>query len=258
MKVAKKHLGIFISGSGSTAQAVVKACIDGTIPNTAPVLVISSNPHAEGIAKAHALGVPTITINAKQFSNASEFGAMLLRILSRYEVDIVSQNGWFPLTPQNVITAYEGKIINQHPGPLDPGHFDFGGKGMYGKRVTCARIAFAWLTGADFWTEATTHHVTADFDKGTIISTEKCTFPFREAVQYGHVTRHPETLIEATTYVADSLLPLEHRNVIATIAAFGKTGKFPVMKRDAILVKSEYERELKQAKELALKLFPNG
>src|SRR5437588_342377 len=63
-----------------------------------------------------------------------------------------------------------GRIINQHPGPLDPGRPDFGGKGMFGRRVHAARLLFVNQTGHDFWTEATSQRVAENFNEGPVLN----------------------------------------------------------------------------------------
>ncbi len=51
-------------------------------------------------------------------------------------------------TAEAVIKACRrGRIINQHPEPLDPSRDDFGGKGMYGAWVSCARLIYEYLPG---------------------------------------------------------------------------------------------------------------
>ena len=259
MKSTNIRLAIFISGSGSTAEAVIKACLNKKICGIEPVVVVSSRADAAGNAKAHALGIPVITFTGHQFATSSDLDNLLNSILSRYKVDVISQNGWLPLTPGAIVRAYQGKIINQHPGPLDVGHCDFGGKGMYGKRVTCARIAYAWMVGHDYWTEATTHHVTEEFDKGNIIRTERLTFPkLSKRLTTTELQNKPNSLIDATNRVSANLLPLEHNNVVATLAAFGRDRKFPISQRDSRLIKTKDTQVLDQAKTLAIKLFPAG
>lgn len=57
-------------------------------------------------------------------------------------------------------------MINQHGGPLDPGRPDFGGRGMYGRRIHCARLYFVRATQRGFFTEATAQRVALQYDRG--------------------------------------------------------------------------------------------
>jgi len=226
------RLAIFISGSGTTAESIVRAGIK-------PVIVISSRPDAGGIGKMKKLGIAVKVVN-----HSSE----LLPVLEKAGVDVISQNGWLPLTPGNVIRKYKGKIINQHPGPLDPGRdMDFGGKGMYGRRVIAARIAFCRLSGRDFWTEATVHHVTEGFDRGPIIRVERLAIP-----------KNSKSLVEITQKVANALLPLEHKNVITILKDYAARGKFMEYKRKIPLVGAKEKTVLEKSKKMAIELFSKG
>ncbi|RJR16376.1 phosphoribosylglycinamide formyltransferase, partial [Candidatus Microgenomates bacterium] len=169
----KKRLAILISGSGSTASAIIAACQNSQL-NLQPVLLISSNTQAAGLGKAQKLGVATQVVNPQESNSLKEFGEKLLAVLKKHSVDLISQNGWLPKTPLNVVHAFENKISNQHPGPLDPNSpVDFGGMGMYGIRVIAARLLYIWLTRSYPWTESCVHLVTSEFDKGDVIRTER-------------------------------------------------------------------------------------
>jgi phosphoribosylglycinamide formyltransferase 1 len=256
MKMSR--LAILISGSGTTAEAVIRASRSGKLANLKPVVLISNIPEATGLAKAKALGVDIMVVERKG-KTMTQFSNDLLHALEKSGADLVSQNGWLPLTPPPVITAFKGRIINQHPGPLDPGKADFGGKGMYGRRVTAARIAYAWITGEDHWTEATTHHVTEEFDKGGVIRTEILKMPSpSHLMTIKQLKDKPDDLIQETMETTKKLLPLEHVNVIETLSEFAKHGKFPTMKRSTPLVHDRRKGILDEVKELAIAVFPNG
>jgi len=162
-----------------------------------------------------------------------------------------------PLTPDPIVEEYAGRIINQHPGPLDPGRgMDFGGKGMYGARVLAARLAYVWATGTDeSWTEATTHFVTPRYDEGDLIRVARLDIPQLDRPMamasigvglWGHYTS-----------LQPQLLPLEHENVIATLNMFG-SGDVEGYRRETPLVPAEHEMTLNDAKALAIQIFPNG
>lgn len=142
----KERLASLISGGGTTMQEIVKACQSGKIPMDI-ACVISSNPTAGGIEKARRLGIPDkdiIIVDQNDFRGSDKkvdpesFGLKILKELRDRGVTIVTQNGWMPLTPPHVIDEYKNTIFNQHPGPLP----DFGGQGMYGRRVHAARLLY--------------------------------------------------------------------------------------------------------------------
>lgn len=258
-KESELRTALLISGGGTTAKAVIEACQRGELKGIIPVAVIVSKPKAGGIEKAQALHIPTFVVSPKEFSSKDEFGKALLKLLKELRVNLVSQNGWLPPTPWNVIEQYENMILNQHPGPLDPGReIDFGGKGMYGSAVTCARVAYAWLAGTDFWTEATTHFVTPEFDKGNLIRVSQLEFErITHPVTIADLQAQPQGLIETTSRIQAELLPLEHQNVIETLRMFAEGNVHPYQRPEPLISEGK-EIYARQAREIAVQLFPKG
>lgn len=156
------NLAILASGEGSTGEVLFdKARV-----------VITNKPNAGIIIRARKAGVPVAIIERKGKSS-EEFGQEILEVLEKYEIDFISHNGWEALTPKEVVQKYQGKIVNAHPAPMDPGHLDFGGKGMYGLAVHQAVLNFAKKISRPFQTEICLHLVTEEFDKGELVAISK-------------------------------------------------------------------------------------
>lgn len=266
MRESNLRVVSLISGGGSTMESVGKAVQSGELRNVDLVGVIASKANAGGIEKASKLGIPTHVIERSIFKTREEFGYQLLALIENFDADLVSQNGWLPMTPSQVVEEYP--VINQHPGSLDPehGNKDFGGKGMYGSRVSCARLAYGWLTeevGAT--TESTVHNVTTEehFDKGGIISAvplDISSFVDRYHFEASSFESYPdllELLLRFTVEVQKLLLPLEHENVKKVLQACAD-GNVPSFQRSTPLIPEEKEAALKHAKRLAGELFPKG
>ena len=237
-------LALLISGGGTTMEAIIKACQSGYLSKVEPVLVISSNSNAGGIEKAKKLGIKEkdiLIINSKDFKNREEFGEEIIKECKKREVEFIGQYGWMVLTPKNIIKEFEGKIINQHPGPLDNGRPDFGGAGMFGLRVHQARLEFVKKTDHDFWTEATTHFVTEEFDKGKII----------KRIQVPVLPDDTAETLQAR------VLPIEHEVQIEALKDVSE-GKAKEFNREKPLVLPEELEILKECKEIAIKMYPNG
>jgi phosphoribosylglycinamide formyltransferase-1 len=238
------RIALLISGSGSTMEAILKACFNGLLPNVEPVLIISSNENAGGIIRARNLNFPEkdiVVIDRKKFESSEEFGNAILKECTARGVEFIGQYGWMLKTPDNVINAYKNKIVNQHPGPLDNGRPDFGGPGMFGMRVHQARLDFVQKTGHDFWTEATAHLVTPEFDKGEIVKRKQLAiFP----------NDSPESLQK-------NLLPIEHEVQIESLRDFSE-GNVSFFTRETPLIAKGEEEILKECKEIAKKLYPHG
>lgn len=262
MRESELRTAILISGRGSTAKAVIEACRNGELQRIIPIAVICSRPDIPGKAMAESFGIKTFVRERRNFPSREKFGDALLTILKSLNVDLVSQNGWLPLTPENVVEAYKKNIFNQHPAPLDPGReYDFGGKDMHGAVAVCAWEIYRWLTGDNFPVEATTHFVTPEYDKGDLIRVVKVDVSALPGlVTIAQLEKSEELrqqLIQKTGETQNILLPIEHQNVIETLRLFAE-GKGKGFRRPESLIPSSNEIYVKQAKNLARQLFPKG
>ena len=218
-------LAIFASGIGSTAEAIFDKAS----------LVVTNNTNAGIIEKAKKAGVP-VEIVTREGKSLEQFGEELFKVLKKYDIEFVSQNGWELLTPTNVIKAYEGKITNNHPAPLDPEYPDFGGKGMKGLAVHQAVLNFAKVVNRPFKTEIDIHLVTEEFDKGELVA-------IREVEVKSDDT--PETLQTRVKEVEKQLM----RDFWDEVE---ETGKIDIIKRSERVILPGEEKLLETAKQEAL------
>jgi len=237
-------IALLISGSGTTMEAIIKACQNGMLKNVIPSLVISSSSNAGGTEKARKLGIKSediLIINPKNFKTRDEFGEEIIKECKKRNVNFIGQYGWMVMTPENVINKFKNMIVNQHPGPLDTGKPDFGGKGMYGMRVHQTRLLFVRKVNRDFWTEATTHRVTAKFDEGVILK------------------RHQVSILPDDTaeILQARVLPVEHQVQIETLQDFANKTVLEFHREEPLIRKGE-EKILEECKKLAIKMYPNG
>lgn len=236
-------------------KATIEAYKTGELRGIAPVAVIASKPDAPGLVKAQQYGIPTFVVNPKEFPTQEAFGDALLSTLRHSGAFMFFQMGWLPKTPERVVAEFAGRSANQHPGPLP----DFGGKGMYGARVTAARLAYTWVTGSDHWTEATTHKLTKEYDEGSIIRVARMDLPqLPQPVTFAYLKENIRMFTDTVGKVQAQLLPLEHKNVIATLQMFADHGWINGFHRDQPLVPPEQEHVLYQAKDFAAQVFPKG
>ena len=138
----------------------------------------------------------------------------------------------------------------------------FGGKGMYGKRVTCARIIYEWMIQEKMpWTESAVHYVTSEYDKGDLIRIERMNFYPFEYKHTDHDLFRSESLrkglVAKTVRVSQWLLHIEHKNVIEALKAFGQ-GERSMVERSQRVVKPGEESLLQSSKTVARQLFPHG
>ncbi len=167
------RIALFISGAGTTAREILKACYSGVLENVDPACVIASKAGIQGIKRITDEGMmqkDVCIVDPKKYKGDQEgFGNVILNECRERGVQFVGLYGWLPMIPVNVIEEYPGMMVNQHPGPLDPGRPDFGGKGMFGIRVHCARLLFVRATQRDYWTEAVSQRVGVGFDEGEVL-----------------------------------------------------------------------------------------
>lgn len=248
-EILQKHyskmlrLALFISGGGTTASAIITACRRSKLA-ISPVLVVASSSTIAGIQRVQDAGFSKkniVVISPSKYLNKGEFGNKLLSVCERFCVDLIGQYGWLPLTPAILIKRYERKIINQHPGPLDPPRVDFGGAGMWGRRVHAAVLLFRRMTNHDLWTEATTHFVTAEFDKGQVIKRKKISITSDDTVES----------------LQKKALEVEHKIQIEALSDLAHNC-VRVLKRKSPLIKKNEKGVLKEAKGIAALLYPNG
>ena len=164
-----KNIAFFISGSGTTFDAINKAVKSGKLGDTKIAVVVASRIGAAGIFDyAMPAGIPHSIIMKKNFDSDEEYGEILLKVLERYEVDFICLAGFRKKIPNNVVEKFRGRIINSHPGDTRK----YGGDGMYGLHVH-----EAVLKAGEEYTMSTVHFVDEKYDHGKIIVQEPLKIP---------------------------------------------------------------------------------
>jgi phosphoribosylglycinamide formyltransferase-1 len=148
------RVAVLVSGGGTNLQALLDALHDSPIARVARV--ISNRPDAGALARARRAGVPTTVL--RDANDPAEVHTALAG------AQLVVLAGYLKLVHASVVARFPGRMINIHPALLP----DFGGPGMYGRRVHEAVLA----SGAKE-SGATVHFVDAEFDRGAILAQEK-------------------------------------------------------------------------------------
>ncbi|MBT5953616.1 phosphoribosylglycinamide formyltransferase [bacterium] len=113
----KLKLGILISGRGSNMVAIQNAIENKSLAASIE-LVISSNSKADGVKKAKAFGLNTISIEQNQFESKKDYEKEIVSNLLKKDVDLVVLAGYMKLVQTEILTAYKNRIINIHPSLL--------------------------------------------------------------------------------------------------------------------------------------------
>ncbi|MCH8298990.1 MAG: phosphoribosylglycinamide formyltransferase [Candidatus Marinimicrobia bacterium] len=154
------RIAIFASGSGSNAEAIIRASREGRLSSEVG-LVISNNVNAGVLKRAKALEVNNSVIDPRSFESEELYITSLLSTLDENEIDFIALAGYLKLVQRELIDKYRNKITNMHPALLP----SFGGKGFYGMKVHEAVIeAGCKVSGV------TIHLVNEKYDRGAIIA----------------------------------------------------------------------------------------
>lgn len=112
-----KRVAILISGGGSNMIKLVED-MTGDHPGR-PVLVLSNDANAGGLAKARAKNIPTFVVDHRTYGNDRVgFEAELNRVLSAANPDIICLAGFMRILTADFIRRWSGKILNIHPSLL--------------------------------------------------------------------------------------------------------------------------------------------
>ncbi len=175
-------LAVLVSGNGTNLQSIIDSVEDGYLPKVQISYVVSSNPEAYALKRAEKKNINTIVIQKKDIIS-------ILKPIFE-EMDLIVLAGFLWILPDELLNIRP--IINVHPSLLPL----FGGKGMYGTKVSNAILDSGMKVSGP-----TVHLVTSDIDGGPIIL-QKC-LEVRD-------DDTPESLLERTH-------PLEHQILIEAI-----------------------------------------
>ena len=155
------RVAILVSGGGTNLQAIIDAKNAGKIPSAELALVLASNEKAYALTRAANAGIPSEVLRKAKGEDVTLYGERLLEVLRKHEIDLVVLAGFLTILPENVIRAYDHRILNVHPSLIP----SFCGDGFYGLRVHEAALAKGVKV-----TGATIHFVNEITDGGDIIA----------------------------------------------------------------------------------------
>lgn len=156
----KARIAVLVSGGGTNLQALIDAQKSGIITSGQIVLVISNNPGAFALERAHKAGIPTETVTKKQCGNQIAFEQKIKEYLTEYQIDLIVLAGFMSILGEHFTDAYPRRILNVHPSLIP----SFCGVGYYGLRVHEEVLSYGVKV-----TGATVHFVNEIPDGGKII-----------------------------------------------------------------------------------------
>ena len=153
--MSKTNIAIFVSGSGSNCENIIRHFEESERVGTA--LVVSNRRDAFALERARRLGVPSAVVDKSQLHDPDYMTALL----RQYDIHFIVLAGFLPLIPAYLIALYPHRIVNIHPALLPK----YGGKGMWGHHVHEAVKA-----AGEPETGMTVHYVSEVCDGGEIIA----------------------------------------------------------------------------------------
>jgi len=192
-------LGFLASGNGSSARAIIAAIRAGDLA-AEPRVLISNNRNAPALGFAAGQDVPALHIPTQ--SDPASADERLAAALSAHGVELIVLSGYLRQLGPRTLARYEGRILNIHPGPLP----QFGGHGMYGRRVHEAVIAAGVAESG-----IVIHLVDAEYDRGPVIA--RCSVPVEpgdsaESLEARVTGLEPDFFVETLKRIAEGALAL--------------------------------------------------
>ena len=153
--LGKKNIAVFISGRGSN----LKSLINYSKKKNSLVkimLVISNNTNAKGLKIANSFKIKNYAI---KFKNRSIFEKQSLKLIKKYNIDMICLAGFMKIVSGNFIKKFANPILNIHPSLLP----------KYKGLNTHLRA----IKNKDKFSGASVHKVTEKLDSGKIILQKK-------------------------------------------------------------------------------------
>ena len=152
---------VLVSGGGTNLQAIIDAKRAGKIPSAELALVVASIASAYALTRAETAGIAHAVLRKEKGEAPENYGERLLTLLRENAIDVVVLAGFLTILPENVIHAYDHRILNIHPSLIP----SFCGDGFYGLHVHEAALKRGVKV-----TGATVHFVNEITDGGDIIA----------------------------------------------------------------------------------------
>ena len=157
--MSNKKIIIFASGGGTNAENIISYFKN--LEHISVEAVFCNRKHAGVLERAKRLGVKTVVFQKSELLE-SDF---VLNQLKDISPDLIVLAGFLLKVPEEMVDAFDHKIINIHPALLPK----YGGKGMYGMNVHQAVVE-----NKEPESGITIHYVNTQYDEGAILFQAKC------------------------------------------------------------------------------------
>lgn len=198
------NLGFLASRNGTAMRAIIAAIESGAL-EARPLIAVSNNRQAGALEFAAEHGVATAVIPTR--ADPAVADENLSQALENAGVELVVLSGYLRRLGPRTLERYHNRILNIHPGLLP----EFGGEGMYGRKVHEAVIA----AGASR-SGATIHIVDEVYDHGPIL--DRRAVPVLEhdtpeTLEARVTAMEPSFYVETLSRIANGSLRLPDPNI---------------------------------------------
>ncbi len=195
------NIAVLASGRGSNAESLMKAAESGALGEARICALLGDNQDAPAFGIAERFAVPWKCIPTEQKGARFSEGATkkYLSALSESGAEIVVLAGFMKIVPDEIISEYEGRIINLHPSLLPA----YKGKDA---------IRRAYEAGEKFC-GCTVHYVSSELDGGEIIAQS------RVEILPGQTLEEVEQNVHAAEH---KLLPGVVKELVSKLSRMGK------------------------------------
>lgn len=160
-----KRIAVLISdaGKGTNLKAIIDGVNSGRI--NGQVVVISDKRNAFGLKHARKYYIP-VEINSDKEN--------LLVLLKKYDIDIIVLAGWRQFLINQVMNAYQNKILNLHPGLIPATTHGViknpdGTDGLWNKNMFTDKALQNFLDKEATYAGSSIHFLTSEVDFGSVL-----------------------------------------------------------------------------------------
>lgn len=183
---SEKRILVLASGRGSNFGALAKAIADGALKGCRITGLLCNKKDAPALAIAALWKIPATVVESRGRLR-SEYETELLSEMKKHQPDLVCLAGYMRLLGPEVITEFEGRMVNIHPSLLPKF------AGLHPQRQA--------LDAGEKESGCTVHWVTQEMDAGPIIEQE----------------RVPVLTGDTVESLSDRILEAEHRTYVRAV-----------------------------------------
>lgn len=156
--VDRLRIAFLASNNGTSFRAINEAIKERRL-NAEAVLLVSNRAASSALEYALANEIKSVQIRTKGIEKEADLA--LQKALTASGAELVILSGYLKKLGPHTLRAFEGRILNVHPGSLPR----YGGQGMYGSRVHQTVLA-----NRETETAATIHLVDGEYDHGRVVA----------------------------------------------------------------------------------------